>query len=101
MCVDYRTLNRPTIPDQYTVPRFEDALHSLAGSKWFSVPDLRSGYYQIPMEEADKEKTAFICPLGFYQFECMPQEISGAPATLWKRQWAALIFWKCWFIWTT
>lgn len=81
MCVDYRTLNRRTIPDQYTVPRVEDALHSLVGSKWFSVLDLRSGYYQIPMEEADKEKTAFICPLGFYQFECMPQGISGAPAT--------------------
>lgn len=40
MCVDYRTLNRRTIPDQYTVPRVEDALHSLAGSKWFSVLDL-------------------------------------------------------------
>lgn len=81
MCVDYRTLNRRTIPDRYTVPRVEDALHSLVGSKWFSVLDLRSGYYQIPMEEADKEKTAIICPLGFYQFECMPQGISGAPAT--------------------
>ncbi len=33
------------------------------------------------MKEADKEKTAFICPFGFYQFECMPQGISGAPAT--------------------
>lgn len=81
MCVDYRTLNQRTIPDQYTVPRVEDALHSLSGSKWFSVLDLRSGYYQIPMSEADKEKTAFICPLGFYQFERMPQGISGAPAT--------------------
>ncbi|KAL0204234.1 hypothetical protein M9458_002252, partial [Cirrhinus mrigala] len=81
MCVDYRTLNRRTIPDQYTVPRVEDALHSLAGSKWFSVLDLRSGYYQIPMGESDKEKTAFICPLGFFQFECMPQGVSGAPAT--------------------
>ena len=55
--------------------------HSLSGSKWFSVLDLRSGYYQIQMSEADREKTAFICPLGFYQFERMPQGISGAPAT--------------------
>ncbi|KAI4871331.1 hypothetical protein NFI96_009730, partial [Prochilodus magdalenae] len=81
MCVDYRTLNQRTIPDQYTVPRIEDALHSLSGSKWFTVLDLRSGYYQIPMSEADKEKTAFICPLGFYKFERMPQGICGAPAT--------------------
>ncbi|XP_059819440.1 uncharacterized protein LOC132390922 [Hypanus sabinus] len=81
MCVDYRTLNRRTVPDQYTVPRVEDALACLSGAKWFSVLDLRSGYYQIPMSAADKEKTAFICPLGFFQFERMPQGISGAPAT--------------------
>ncbi|XP_072572259.1 uncharacterized protein [Paramormyrops kingsleyae] len=81
MCVDYRTLNNRTIPDQYTTPRIEDALDCLAGSQWFSVLDLRSGYYQIPMAEEDKEKTAFICPLGFYQFERMPQGITGAPAT--------------------
>ncbi|XP_029104416.1 uncharacterized protein LOC114909432 [Scleropages formosus] len=81
MCVDYRTLNRRTIPDQYTVPRVEDALACLSGSQWFSVLDLRSGYYQIPLSAADKEKTTFICPAGFYQFERMPQGICGAPAT--------------------
>ncbi|KAI3375884.1 hypothetical protein L3Q82_004150 [Scortum barcoo] len=53
----------------------------MTGSKWFSVLDLRSGYYQIAMAEEDKEKTAFICPLGFFQFERMPQGITGAPAT--------------------
>lgn len=81
LCVDYRTLNQRTIPDQYTVPRIDDALDCLTGSKWFSVLDLRSGYYQIPMAAEDKEKTAFICPLGFYEFERMPQGITGAPAT--------------------
>lgn len=81
MCVDYRTLNSRTIPDQYTTPRIDDALDCLAGSQWFSVLDLRSGYYQIEMAEEDKEKTAFICPLGFFQFERMPQGITGAPAT--------------------
>lgn len=81
MCIDYRTLNLKTIPDQYTLPRIDDALASLTGSRWFSVLDLRSGYYQIAMSEEDKEKTAFICPLGFYQFERMPQGITGAPAT--------------------
>ncbi|CAM4569864.1 unnamed protein product [Lepidochelys olivacea] len=81
MCIDYRTLNSRTVVDQYTMPRVQDALDHLLGSQWFSVLDLRSGYYQIPLGEEDKEKTAFICPLGFYQFERMPQGISGAPAT--------------------
>ena len=81
ICIDYRTLNNRTTPDQYTMPRIDDALDSLSGTLWFSLLDLRSGYYQIEMAEEDKEKTAFICPLGFYQFERMPQGITGAPAT--------------------
>ncbi|XP_073455926.1 LOW QUALITY PROTEIN: uncharacterized protein [Aquarana catesbeiana] len=81
LCIDYRTLNRRTIPDQYTTPRREDALQSLSGAKWFSVLDLKSGYYQIPMSPEDKEKTAFITPVGFYEFNRMPQGLSGAPAT--------------------
>lgn len=81
MCIDYRTLNRHTIPDQYTTPRIEDALHCLTGAKWFSVLDLKSGCYQIPMHPEDQEKTALICPLGFYEFNRMTQGLSGAPAT--------------------
>ena len=81
MCIDYRTLNSKTVPDQYTTPCIDDALDCLAGSRWFSVLDLRSGYYQISMAEEDKEKTAFICPFRFYQFERMPQGVMGAPAT--------------------
>lgn len=65
MCIDYRTLNSRTTPDQYTTPHIDDALDCLSWSKWFSVLDLRSGYYQITLAEEDKEKTAFNCPLGF------------------------------------
>lgn len=81
MCIDYRTLNSRTIPDQYTTPRIDEVLDCLSGSRWFTVLDLRSGYYQVEMAEESKDKTAFICPLGFYQFERMPQGVTGAPAT--------------------
>ena len=81
VCVDFRTLNRRTTPGRYTVPRIEDALACLYRSKSFSVLNLRSRFYQVPMNEADKDKTAFICPVGFYQFERMPQGVSGALAT--------------------
>lgn len=67
LCIDYRKLNSQTIKDAYALPNLEEVFSVLTGSKWFSVLDLKSGYYQIEMEEADKEKTAFVCPLGFYQ----------------------------------
>ena len=81
MCVDYRVLNSRTLPDQYTVPLIQDAVDCLSGSSWFTVIDLKSGFYQIPMREEDKERTAFTCPVGFYEFQRMPQGIKGAPAT--------------------
>ena len=59
----------------------EEAFRALAGSKWFSVLDLKSGYYQIEMEESDKGKTAFVCPLGFWELNRMPQGITNAPST--------------------
>ncbi len=80
MCTDYRLLNSRTIPDQYTMPCIDDALDCLTGSKWFSVLDLRSGYYQVEISEEDKEKIAFTGPFGFFEFERMPQGITGAPA---------------------
>ena len=81
LCIDYRRINARTIRDQYNVPKIEEALHALSGAKWFSCLDLKSGYYQIEMAEEDKQKTAFWCPLGFYEFNRMPQGITNAPAT--------------------
>ena len=81
LCIDYRKLNLQTVKDAYALPNLEEAFSALAGSKWFSVLDLKSGYYQIEMEEPDKQKTAFVCPLGFWEFNRMPQGITNAPST--------------------
>ena len=81
LCIDYRKLNSLTIRDAYALPHLEESFSALAGSKWFSVMDLKSGYYQIAMNECDKLKTAFVCPLGFYEFNRMPQGITNAPST--------------------
>uniref|UniRef100_A0AAZ1XYY5 ribonuclease H n=1 Tax=Oreochromis aureus TaxID=47969 RepID=A0AAZ1XYY5_OREAU len=81
LCIDYRKLNLQTIKDAYALPKLEDTFSALAGSKWFTVLDLKSGYYQIEMEEKDKAKTAFVCPLGFWEFNRMPQGITNAPST--------------------
>ena len=58
-CVDYRKLNEVTIKDAYILPRIDDSLAALSGNKYFSGLDLNSGYWQIPMAEEDKAKTAF------------------------------------------
>lgn len=79
--VDYRKLNLQTIHDAYALPNLEESFSALAGSQWFSVLDLKSGYYQIEMCETDKPKTAFVCPFGFYEFNHMPQGITSALST--------------------
>lgn len=81
LCIDFRKLNLQTIKDAYALPNLEEVFSTLTGSKWFSVLDLKSGFYQIEMEETDKCKTAFVCPFGFWEFNRMPQGISNAPST--------------------
>lgn len=81
LCIDYRKLNLQTVKDAYALPNLEESFSALTGSKWFSVLDLKSGYYQIEMDEADKHKTAFVTPLGFWEFNRMPQGVTNAPST--------------------
>ncbi|KAG1946284.1 interleukin-1 receptor accessory protein-like 1-A [Pimephales promelas] len=81
LCIDYRKLNLQTVKDAYALPRMDDTFTALSGSKWFSVLDLKSGYYQIEVDEVDKPKTAFVCPLGFWEFNRMPQGVTNAPST--------------------
>ena len=82
LCVDYRMLNKRTIKDSYALPRIEEILDSLAGSKYFSVIDMKSGYHQIELEEDHKQRTAFtVGPLGFFEWNRLPFGLSNAPAT--------------------
>ncbi|MCG8030630.1 MAG: reverse transcriptase family protein [Candidatus Thiodiazotropha taylori] len=81
-CIDYRKLNQRTIKDAYPIPRIDDTLHSLAGSKYFSTLDLKCGYWQVEVKPADKAKTAFqVGSLGFYECNRMPFGLCNAPAT--------------------
>jgi len=81
-CVDYRGLNNVTKKDVYPLPRIEEVLEKLGGSCIFTIMDMISGYWQIPMADEDKEKTAFISPkLGTWQFRVMPFGLTNAPAT--------------------
>ena len=55
-CIDYRKLNRRTRKDAYAIPRIDDTLHLLAGAKYFTKLDLKSGYWQVELKEKDKPK---------------------------------------------
>jgi hypothetical protein len=58
MCVDYRRLNQVTFTEQWPLPRIDDILDGLLGSKWFLTLDLKSGYYQVAMSPNSIAKTA-------------------------------------------
>lgn len=85
LCVDYRKLNNQTIKDAYALTNIEETFAALTGSKWFSVMDLKSDYYQVEVDEEDKHKTAFVTSMGFWEFNRMPQ--SRMPPQLSKKLW--------------
>ena len=58
-CIDFCKLNGRTVRDAYSLPRIEEIINTLSGSKYFCKLDLRSGYWQVGIKEADKHKTAF------------------------------------------
>jgi transposase InsO family protein len=78
-CVDYRKLNAVTVRDVYPLPRVDDTLALLGGARWFTCLDIESAYWQIPLDEDAKEKTAFICEFGLFQFNSLPFGLTNAP----------------------
>ncbi len=89
-CVDFRRLNDVTVGDSFPVPRIDDSLRALGGAKIFSTIDLTKGFWQVPVREDDKPKTAFTCHKGLFEFNTMPFGLKGAPATFQRLMTAVL-----------
>ena len=72
-CIDFRKLNSLTVKDSHLLPRICKTLESLAGAAHFSMFDMNSGFWQVPMAEESKQYTAFtLGSMGLYECESMP-----------------------------
>ena len=80
-CFDYRTLNAVTRKDVYPLPRIDNLLDQRDGERVFTTLDARTGYWQICMQEASHEKTAFATMNVLYEFRVMPFGLCNVPAT--------------------
>ncbi len=80
-CNDYRRLNEVSQFDGYPIPRVDELLDRLGRARYISTLDLTKGYWQVPLSENAKLKTAFSTPSGHWQFQTLPFGLHGAPAT--------------------
>jgi len=81
LCINYAPLNKCIIPDRYLLPNINEILSSFWRSKWFTVIDLASAYWQIQLREKDRPKMAFLTRSRQYQFKVIPFELNNAPVT--------------------
>nr|GEV11589.1 reverse transcriptase domain-containing protein [Tanacetum cinerariifolium] len=81
VCIDYRKLNDATRKDHFPLPFMDQMLERLAENKFYCFLDGFSGYFQIPIDPQDQEKTTFTCPYGTFAYRHMPFGLCYAPGT--------------------
>lgn len=79
ICLDPKHLNQALKQHFYQIPTLEDLTFKLAGSEYFTVLDLKEGFWQIELEEDSKDLCTFSTPMGCYRFERVPMGLNIAP----------------------
>ena len=69
VCCDFRDVNKAIIRERYVLPKVEDTLNSMHGSKFFAKIDAKSGFFQMTLAEESRYLTTFITPKGCYRFK--------------------------------
>ncbi|GJY21479.1 reverse transcriptase domain-containing protein [Tanacetum coccineum] len=82
VCIDYQKLNDATRKDHFPLPFMDQMLERLAGNEYYCFLDGFSGYFQIPIDPQDQEKTTFTCPYGKFGYRRMPFGLCNAPGTI-------------------
>ena len=80
-CCDFRPLIEVTVKDAYPFPRIDENLARLGKAKIYTSIDLAWAFWQIPVRKTDRQKTAFACELGFFEWRRMPFGMCNASAT--------------------
>ncbi|GKA12155.1 reverse transcriptase domain-containing protein [Tanacetum coccineum] len=81
VCIDYQKLNDATRKDHFPLPFMDQMLERLAGNEYYCFLDGFFGYFQIPIDPQDQEKTTFTCPYGTFAYRRMPFGLCNAPGT--------------------
>ena len=82
MCIDYRSLNKMTIKNQYPLPRINDLFDQVGGAKIFSKIKLRCGYHQVSICDEDIHKTIFWTRYCHYDFIVIPFRLTNTSTNL-------------------
>ncbi|GKA50519.1 reverse transcriptase domain-containing protein [Tanacetum coccineum] len=78
VCIDYRKLNEATRKDHFPLPFMDQMFERLAGNEFYCFLDGFSGYFQMPIDPQDQEKTTFTCPYGTFAYRRMPFGLCNA-----------------------
>nr|GEZ57648.1 reverse transcriptase domain-containing protein [Tanacetum cinerariifolium] len=81
VCIDYQKLNEATRKDHFPLPFMDSMLERLAGNEFYCFLDGFFGFFQIPIDPRDQEKTTFTCPYGTFAYRRMPFGLCNAPGT--------------------
>ncbi len=84
-CVDFRKVNARTRKDCYPLPNIQEIFDLVGGARYFTTLDVRAGYWQCELDERDRQKTAFVCHRGLFEFNRLAFGLANAPGQFQRR----------------